>query len=253
MKVAVVGSTGVAGRYTVEALRADGHEAMELSRSSGFDLLTGQGLVESLAGVDAVVDATNVAATKAKEAEAFFGRTAHNLTRAAADAEVAHVVALSVIGIDRVPYGYYQGKLHQEKVLASSRVPVTILRSAQFHEFADQYVDRSGGRIVFVPKWRVQPVSAHEVGATLAALAVAAPAGRQELAGPEEEDMADLVRQVLAVRRERRGVLGMRLPGAVGKAMADGGNLPTKPGLRGTQTFAEWLANRAAMTAESGS
>jgi uncharacterized protein YbjT (DUF2867 family) len=245
MKVAVVGGTGVAGRATVAALQADGHEALVLSRSTGVDLATGAGLVAALTGADAVVDATNVATMKAREAEDFFERTARNLIDAAAAAGLGHVVALSIIGIDRVPFGYYQGKVRQESVLKKSSVPVTILRAAQFHEFAGQYLDRNGGRLVVVPRWRVQPVSAREVGETLASLAVRPAAGHQELAGPEEEIMADLVRRVAAARQDRRRVLSVRLPGAAGKAMAKGGNLPSKPGLRGTQTFADWLTNGA--------
>lgn len=245
MKVAVIGGSGVAGQCTVEALRADGHEPLVLSRRTGVDLLTGEGLVPALVGADAVVDTTNVAAMKAKEAEAFFGSTARNLAWAAAEAGVGHVVALSIIGIDRVPFGYYQGKVRQEQVLGRSSVPVTILRAAQFHEFADQYLDRGSGRLVVVPRWRVQPVAAREVGQALATLAVKPPAGNQELAGPREEDIVDMVRRVAAARGLRRRIVGLRLPGAAGKAMAAGGNLPAKPGMRGTQTFTEWLAEHA--------
>ena len=56
MKVAVIGGSGVAGQCTVEALRADGHEPLVLSRRTGVDLLTGEGLVPALVGADAVVD-----------------------------------------------------------------------------------------------------------------------------------------------------------------------------------------------------
>jgi uncharacterized protein YbjT (DUF2867 family) len=41
MKIAVAGGTGVAGRWTVEALRADSHEAVVIARSAGADLVTG--------------------------------------------------------------------------------------------------------------------------------------------------------------------------------------------------------------------
>jgi len=41
MKIAVGGGTGVAGRWTAEALRADGHEVLVISRSAGADLVTG--------------------------------------------------------------------------------------------------------------------------------------------------------------------------------------------------------------------
>jgi uncharacterized protein YbjT (DUF2867 family) len=129
----VTGGTGVAGRWTVEALRADGHEAIVIARSAGADLVTGAGLDAALAGVDAVIDATNTASSGKRGSSEFFEATTRTLMRTAAAAGVRHIVAPSIIGLDRVPYGYYQGKLRQEKVLQESPVPVSILRAAQFH------------------------------------------------------------------------------------------------------------------------
>jgi hypothetical protein len=54
--------------------------------------------------------------------------------------------------------------------------------------------------------------------------------------------MADLVRRVARARGQHRPVLAVRLPGAAGKAMAGGGQLPSGPGPRGVLTFDEWLA-----------
>ncbi len=242
MKVAVAGGTGVVGHLVVEALRGNGHEAVALARSTGVELVSGKGLAGALAGTDAVIDVSNIATTRGPVAAEFFEATARNLTRAGAEAGVRHVVALSIIGVDRVPFGYYRGKLRQEEVLAGSPVPVTILRAAQFHEFPVQYLARSSRGLVVVPKWRAQPVAAREVAAELAALATGTPAPMSELAGPREENMADLLRRVLAARGERRRVIELRIPGSGGKAMAAGGGLPG-PGARlGTQTFAGWLS-----------
>lgn len=245
MKVAVAGGTGVAGRYAVETLREQGHEAVVMARSEGVDLLTGEGLAAALAGTDAVIDTTNVATSRTGPATRFFEAVARNLTSAAAQAGAGHVVVLSIIGIDRVPYGYYKAKVRQEEVLRKSAVPVSVLRASQFHEFAGQYLARMKGRVVLVPKWRVQPVAAREVGAELARLATGEPVPLTELAGPGEENMADLIRQVVRARGDRRRVLEVRVPGATGKSMAAGGNLPDRPGLRGTQTFASWLAEQS--------
>ena len=245
MKIAVAGGTGVAGRWTVEALRADGHEAIVIARSAGNDLVTGDGLDVALAGVDAVIDATNVASSGKRACSESFEATARTLMRTAAAAGVRHIVALSIIGIDRVPYGYYQGKLHQERVLQESPVPVSILRAAQFHEFPGQYLAKSPGPVVIVPRWRAQPVAAREVGAALATIAAGDPVAMSELAGPREEIMADMIRQVVRARGDRRAVVSVRLPGAAGSAMAAGGGLPAGPGLRGTQTFAGWLTEQA--------
>jgi len=246
MKIAVAGGTGVAGRWTVEALRAGGHDVIVIARSAGIDLVTGDGLDAALAGVDAVIDATNVASTGKRASSAFFGATARSLMRSAAAAGVRHIVVLSIIGIDRVAYGYYQGKLHQEEVLKESTVPVSILRAAQFHEFPGQYLAKMPGPVVIVPRWRAQPVAAREVGAALAGIAAGDPVPMSELAGPREEIMADMVRQVVRARGDRRLVVSVRVPGATGKAMAGRGGLPAGPGLRGTQTFADWLAEQRA-------
>jgi uncharacterized protein YbjT (DUF2867 family) len=245
MKVAVAGGTGVAGRYAVEALWDAGHEPVVVARSTGADLVSGAGLTEALAGVGAVIDVSNIAAQRAAIVSGFFEATSRNLMRAAARAGVGHIVALSIIGIDRVPFGYNKGKLRQEEVLRESPVPVSILRAAQFHEFAGQYLSWSSRRLVVVPAWRSQPVAAREVGELLARLAVGAPTAMTQLAGPREEGMADLLRQVLASQGERRRVVEIRLPGPTGRAMATGGALPGPDALRGTQTFADWLKSQA--------
>jgi uncharacterized protein YbjT (DUF2867 family) len=246
MKVAVAGGTGVAGRWTVEALRADGHEAIVIARSAGADLVTGNGLDAALAGVDAVIDATNTKSSGRQASSEFFEATARTLMRTAAAAGVRHIVALSIIGINRVPYGYYQGKLRQEEVLRESPVPVSILRAAQFHEFPGQYLAAMRGPVVVVPRWRAQPVAAREVGAALARIAAGDPVAMSELAGPREEIMADMIRQVVRARGDRRAVVSARVPGAAGTAMAAGGGLPEGPGLRGTQTFADWVTEQRA-------
>ena len=44
MKIAVIGATGTAGRKVVEHINAAGHEAVEISRSTGVDITTGEGL-----------------------------------------------------------------------------------------------------------------------------------------------------------------------------------------------------------------
>lgn len=241
MKIAVAGGTGVAGRPTIAALRAMGHEPVLLARSAGVDLVSGQGLAESLAGTDAVIDTTNLQAMRAGPVGRFFAATARNLTRAAQRAGVRHIVVLSIIAIERVPYGYYKGKLSQEEVLRDSPVPVSILRAAQFHEFSVQYLAQSKGRFIVVPKMRIQPVAVREVGAALAGIAVGSPTAMSELAGPRQEVLADMIRQVIRTRGDRRRVIELRVPGAAGRAMATGGILPGEAARRGTQTFAGWL------------
>ena len=55
--IAVAGATGRVGRHVVAVLEAQGHDVVAMSRSTGVDVVTGDGLAEALAGVEAVVDA----------------------------------------------------------------------------------------------------------------------------------------------------------------------------------------------------
>lgn len=245
MRIAVAGGTGWTGRLVVDELRARGDEPVVLARSVGVDLVSGTGLAGKLDGVQTVIDVTNVVTTRAKPAIRFFETVTSNLLAAEAEAGVGHHVALSIIGVDRVDYGYYLGKRRQEE-LALSGSSGTVLRATQFHEFAAQMCDR-GGPFVIAPKMLCQPVALVEVAAHLVDLAHGRPSGSApELAGPDEQLwMQDMVRRVSRVRHGRRPVVTVRLPGDNGRQFVGGALLPTAPGPRGTISFATWLAQQA--------
>ena len=238
MRIAVAGGTGVVGRHVVEVARGRGHDVVVLARSEGVDLTTGAGLAERLAGIDSVVDVTSVATQKRAAAEAFFGSVTRNLQAAGA----AHVVALSIVGIDDVDTGYYAGKRLQERLLAEGDVPWTVLRATQFHEFAQQALGFARiGPLSLVPRMRSQTIAAREVAEMLVDLAERGPSGRvPDLAGPQVHDLVDLARRVADGRR----VVPVRVPGAAGRAMRSGALLPKGDGPRGTVTFDAWLAAR---------
>jgi uncharacterized protein YbjT (DUF2867 family) len=250
MKIAVAGGTGVAGRRVVEALIAAAHEPVVLARSTGVDVLTGAGLDAALAGVDAVVDATNKMTTSRRTAVKFFETAGRNLTAAASRAGVGHFVTLSIVGIDRVDYGYYEGKLVQEKIVRESGLPYTILRATQFHEFADQVLKLTPGPVAFIPRMQSRTVAVSEVGQALAEIATSSPQGMVEIAGPQVESMLDLARRLVKARGAHRVVLPLWMPGSGAKAMASGGLLPTDPNSRrGRIGFDEWLATVGAPSA----
>ena len=246
MRVAVAGGTGVVGSHVVEALRRRGHEPLVMARSRGVDLVSGAGLTGALEAVDAVIDVLNQQTLSRRKARAFFTTTTERLLSAGQAAGVRHHVVLSIVGIDRVDTGYYAAKLAQEQLVRSGGVPFTILRATQFHEFPGQVLSQQRGPVAFVPRMRIQPVAAVEVGGRLAELAAGQPLGEiTELAGPEVHDIVDLARRVAAhpgPGERRRRVVGVRLPGTAGRAMAAGALIPSGPATTGVVTFAEWLS-----------
>jgi uncharacterized protein YbjT (DUF2867 family) len=244
MRMAVAGGTGVVGRHVVAVLRERGHDAHVLTRSTGVDVTTGDGLDTALRGVDVVLDVTNVPTMRRRAAVDFFTVSTSHLLAAEERAAVRHHVVLSIVGVDEVDTGYYAGKRRQEELALVGRVPATVLRTTQFHEFAGQVLDRFRlGPIAPAPRMPTRPVAAREVAEALVDIASAPAAGRApDLGGPEIHDLPDLMARVLRARRERRWLVPLRVPGSAGRAMADGALLPGAGARFGTWTFDLWLA-----------
>lgn len=241
-RLAIAGGTGLVGRMVVAAAAEAGWEPVVLARSTGVDLLTGSGLAGALRGVGTLIDVTNIRTANRDRAGEFFGTVSTNLVRAGERAGIRHHLVLSIVGIDRVDTGYYAGKRRQEEVVGAAAVPWTVLRSTQFHEFADQMLHLVPGPLALVPRLLTQPVAAREVAQHLVDLAGGPAIGRApEIAGPQERRMADLVRRLVAARGERRPVLELPALGRAMRVAATGGLLPTGPGPRGTETAEQWL------------
>ena len=246
MRIAVAGGTGFVGRWVTEMIRQAGGSPVVLTRSAGFDLAMGDGPAEALRGVSTVIDVTNVTTTRAKKSITFFERVTGNLLAAGQRAGVTHFIALSIVGIDRVPLGYYAGKLRQEELVLSGPIPCTVLRATQFYEFADMVLRQQPGPVTLVPKMLCQPIAAREVASALVGLASAPPAGRvPDIAGPQQHTMSDVVRRLARARGRHRAVIGVRFPGAAGKAMLSGALVPDGPGPRGVVPLDQWLKTDA--------
>ena len=244
MKIAVAGGTGQVGTHVVTVARERGHDVVVMARGAGVDLVEGTGVAQALRGADAVIDVASATTLDARESVAFFEATTRALLAEEAAAGVGHHVALSIVGIDRAPVGYYAGKVAQERLIESGGVPWTILRATQFHEFAAQIYARAKiGPVHVAPKMRTQPVAAREVAERLVELAEAGPAGRvRDLAGPREERLVDMVRSYARARGARGWIPAIPLPGAPGRAQRDGSLLAGADADLGVQTYAEWLA-----------
>lgn len=240
----MVGGTGTVGRHVVAAARARGHTVVVLSRASGVDVTTGVGVPEALAGIETVIDATNLYASSTERVRRLFQEATDTLLQAEHRSGVGHHVVVSIVGIDGIDASYYAGKLAQERAVAAGAVPYTIARAAQFHEFAGQMLARTEGPIVVLPKALIRPVAAREVGEHLVRVAEGGPVGRaSDLVGPRDERLAELARRQLAHDRARRTVIELRIPGVFGAGLASGVLRGAQPRLEGQITFAEWLTS----------
>jgi uncharacterized protein YbjT (DUF2867 family) len=244
MRIAVAGATGNIGALTVAALERGGHEVARISRSLGVDLTTGEGLDAALAGVEAVVDATNGPAADADEAVAFFGTTTRNLLAAEERAGVRHHVLLSIVGIHRVEgNAHYAGKREQERLVSAGPVPWTIVPVTQFHDFAEMvagWTEQDG--VATIAPLLVQPIAPADVADVLAEIVTREPQGRYaDVAGPEPQDLVDMARRTHQARG-REITLVPTWSGRFGPAMAGNVLLPGEGARIAPTTFDEWLA-----------
>src|SRR6266508_6196511 len=101
MKIAVAGATGRVGHHVVDVLKAQGHDVVAMSRSSGVDIITGAGLAEALTGVESIIDVATGPSPEQEAATQFFTTAAQNLIEAGERAGVRRIVVVSIIGTDQ--------------------------------------------------------------------------------------------------------------------------------------------------------
>lgn len=247
MKISVIGATGMIGAQVVQILTSAGHDVVAASLRTGVNVLTGEGLDGAVAGAAALVDVTNSPQLEDDPALDFFSTASANLVKAAAGAGVGHYVVLSIVGADGITdSGYMRAKVIQERTVAESGVPFTIVRATQFHEFAEAIVGSLAvGDEYHAPVARIQPIASADVAAAVADAAQGAPAeGIVDVGGPEKMTFAELARAVLAHQGKNNTVVDDPQATYFG-ARVDADTLVTGPGARqGTQRFGDWLATR---------
>jgi uncharacterized protein YbjT (DUF2867 family) len=245
--VLVTGGTGRLGQRLVGPLGAAGHNVKAMSRRgtgpSGVrgDLATGFDLPSALSGAEVVVHAATDSRGDPWQVDVAGTR---RLVEAVDRSRLQHLVYVSIVGVDRIPYGYFRAKFAAEQVLLASGLPVTLLRVTQFHDFVDELLDMARrGPVLPVPMgWRAQPVDIGEVAGHIVEVVGRPPAGGVvEYGGPEELTAADLARAWAAARAPGAHVVATPIPGKLGAAFRDGAAVPTG-GERGHRTYAEHLS-----------
>ncbi|OBG96142.1 LysR family transcriptional regulator [Mycobacterium sp. E3251] len=250
MKVLVIGGSGLIGSQVVANLTELGHEAVSASPRSGVDSVTGEGLAEAVAGVDAVVDVSNSPSFDDDPVMRFFTTSTKNLLAAEREAGVQHHVALSIVGADRAPdSGYMRAKVAQEKLIEESGQPYSIVRATQFFEFVEAIADSATeGHTVRLPVAAFQPIAAKDVAAAVTRATVGDPTnGITNIAGPEKRGMDEFIRAALAASNDQRQVVGDPTASYFGTGLDEHTIVPLDsedPTIYPTR-FSDWMAARA--------
>ncbi|OEV27491.1 hypothetical protein AN219_22625 [Streptomyces nanshensis] len=272
--VLVTGGTGTLGRQVVRKLLARGRAVRVLSRRThpeigaparaGGSAGTGEGLavpewatgdLTSGAGLDAAVtgvaSVVHCATTGTRKDVVGTQRLTEALSRSGGS---PHLVYISIVGVDLVPFFYYRAKLEAERVVQGSGLPWTVLRATQFHDLI--------ARLTAAQRWlpvtlfpaglSFQPVEVEEVAERLVELALGPPQGRvPDMGGPEVRTSRELARLTLRAYGRRRPLLPVPLAGKAARGYRAGHHMTPPHDMTeaahaaGHTTYAEYLAATA--------
>lgn len=248
MKIVIIGGTGLIGSKTAERLRKKGHEVIAASPNTGVNTITGEGLAEALKNAEVVIDLANSPSFEDKAVLDFFQTSGRNLMAAEKTAGVKHHIALSIVGVDRLPdSGYMRAKVAQEKIIREAGIPYTIVHSTQFMEFLGGIV-QSGtvGDKVRLSSAYVQPIASDDVADSMAAVATSAPInGIVEISGPERVRLHELVARYLKAMGDARKVEADPEALYFGARLEDGSLVSDNKPRLGRITFEQWFATSA--------
>lgn len=254
--ILVTGGTGALGSLLVPRLLADGHQVRVISRRprpaadrGNYEwaqavLASGEGLEAAVTEIDTIFHLASTALQGSYQVDV---EGTKRLLEVAKAANVSHFIYISIVGIDRIPMGYYQHKLAAEEAIVASGVPWTILRATQFHTLLDLALSGLAKLpVLFLPAgFKFQLVDPAEVAVRLAAQTSQPPAGRlPDLGGPQILPVEEAARAWLKAKGVRRPIISLPWPGKTAAAFRVGYN--TIPDIapnteRGKVTWAEWL------------
>ena len=134
-------------------------------------------------------------------------------------------------------------KVEQEKLIESSGIPYTIIRSTQFMEFLGPIAASSAdGNIVRLSPGLFQPIAADDVAGIVADVALAAPRnGIVEIAGPEPTPFNEIVARYLKAVGDPREVVSDPKARYFGGLVEERSLVPLGEARLGRIGFDEWF------------
>ena len=165
------------------------------------------------------------------------------LLEACEKAVVNHFIFISIVGTDITPFKYYKFKYGAERVIQKSKVPYSILRATQFHEFLDFML----GNFFKTPfgllprNLQIQPVQTEEVAKRLYEISLEAPTNTIEnMGGKEILSLNVILKKWLDARKEKRMLMPIPAFGKVMNAIANG-SLTCEEVAQDSISWDEWL------------
>ena len=239
MRIVLVGASGFFGRYLLNALVADGHHCVVLTRAAvrhgnlglipevelvQADVYDTAVLADLFKGADAVVSMAGILNESGGGGKGF--QRVHvdlveAIIRACGKAGVSRVLHVSALNAGKGKSHYLQSKGEAEKLLQQAKdLDVTIFQPSVIFGKGDDFFNRFALMLQFAPimplacpKAQLQPVYAGDVARVMAAsLDDPMTCGKSyELGGPQTYTLKELVQWTAGQMGLKRRVIGLSL------------------------------------------
>ena len=256
MRIVLVGASGFFGRYVLNALVADGHQCLVLTRAAGrrgdivmlpgvelvqADVYDEEVLAELFAGADVVVSMAGILNESGGGGKGF--RKVHvemteAIVYACKQAGVTRLLHVSALHAGKGSSHYLKSKGEAETLLNNaSGLNVTIFQPSVIFGRGDSFFNRFASMLhlswvmpLACPKSRLQPVYAVDVACVMvASLEDPMTWGKSyELGGPETYTLKQLVQWTASTMGLKRQIIGLPKPLSAAMAMVMG-LVPGKP------------------------
>lgn len=250
MKIVVIGGGGLIASELVtsfgggRAVRGTAHTVLQLPVSTVTGVGAGTEQALALAGAEIVVDVANAFSLVDCASSACADPPGSDLLTSEIAAGVRHHVTLSTVGADRHPEAaYFHARQAQERLVAGSGLPYTIVRSTQFFESV-QRIAKTGDadEAIHASPALVQPIAASDAVITLVDVALdAARNGTIEIAGVERIPLDELILRYLASQRNPRPVFSDVRARCFGIELDDTSLTAGAHARTGRTAFDDWL------------
>ena len=248
--ILITGASGTLGKELCKVLSANNTPYIAISRNEMdidppakwmyADLNSGEGLNKLPSKIDTVIHLATNASNKNSASDP---ELTNEMLKFSRTKNVSHFIYMSIVGIDKIPYPYYEQKLQSENYVISGNLPFTILRATQFHQLIDFFLSNSlKFPIALLPKkYKFQPIAPKSVAEKLYAISQAEPLnGIVNIGGPEILTFGELYKDWLKAKGRKALVINLPLPGKRSQAFVNGYNTCEEKDTEGT-TWKEYL------------
>jgi uncharacterized protein YbjT (DUF2867 family) len=220
------------------------------------DLATGEGIEESLPGVETVINAATYSPIARRGgvriSDLFSSPSAvdvggtQRMLDASARAGVRHFLHVSIVGLEHTSLPYSRVKLAGECLVRQSHIPWSVVRATPYYYLlANMLAGLRHMPIWPLPTQRWNPVDTSDVADYLIECLDDGRRGlRDEIGGPENLSFVEMGRQFQQARTLRRPIVPIPIPGGLARRMGFVGT----EARRGVKTWVAWLNEHGSPT-----